>query len=187
MNGERWLAAPGFEGLYDVSDRGRIWSRLLWHGSQGRLLAPYLNKGYPTARLSRDGEIFNVLVHRLVMQAFVGPCPVGQEVRHGPAGKLDSSLPNLCYGTRAENIADRARDGGQIHRGAPGERNSHAKLNPHLAAVIRHRVAAGESQIAVARDLGLGKSTIGRTVRGECWADGLIQQPPEQPQLEAAG
>ncbi|KKL71721.1 hypothetical protein LCGC14_2092100 [marine sediment metagenome] len=41
-----------------------------------------------------------VYVHRLVAAAFIGPCPIGQQVCHGPAGELDNSVSNLYHGSR---------------------------------------------------------------------------------------
>ena len=52
-----------------------------------------------------------MLNHRLVMFAFVGPCPPGQEVRHLDGDKLNPSLDNLVYGTRSENMRDMVRHG----------------------------------------------------------------------------
>lgn len=52
---EQWLPVPGWEGLYEVSDLGRVRSlrrkggRNRWYG--GKVLVPYLNKGYPTVPL----------------------------------------------------------------------------------------------------------------------------------------
>lgn len=172
---EAWRPIPGYDGAYEVSDLGRVRSNRLWHGTSERVLARVFdNHGYLQVTLSRDSKTKTIKVHQLVMRAFVGPCPPGMEVRHGPNGKLDNRLTSLCYGTRTENIADRVRDGGQRYRGLPGEANGRAKLTIVLAAEVRRRVSAGESQAAVARSLGVGKSTIGRVVRGECWNDGLV-------------
>jgi hypothetical protein len=172
---ETWLPVPGYPD-YEVSDLGRVRSNRPFNGipQHHRILRPAISHGYPQVTL-HNGEPRRIWrVHRLVLLAFVGPCPPGQEVRHGPGGKMDARLVNLCYGTRAENIADRERDGGQRRVGPRGERNSHAKLNPAIAADIRRRVAAGESRVEVARSLGVGKSTIVRVVLGQCWADGLV-------------
>lgn len=49
-----------------------------------------------------------VPVHQLVMLAFTGPCPAGQEVRH-LNGQDDNRWVSLCYGTHAENERDKLR------------------------------------------------------------------------------
>lgn len=45
-----------------------------------------------------------VYVHRLVAQAFLGPCPDGHEVHHHNATKTDNQVGNLAYVTRKQNV-----------------------------------------------------------------------------------
>ena len=78
---------------------------------RGRTLKSPPNRAYHVHGLYKDGKARQRPVHSLVAEAFIGPCPPGQEVRHGPGGSLDNRLVNLSYGTRAENIADQYRDG----------------------------------------------------------------------------
>lgn len=184
---ERWLPVPGYEGLYEVSDLGRVRSLdreitdFLPEGRyrtrpgrrvrrlKGRMLKPYIGKGsswnYPVVGLLRDGVEKSRLVHHLVLEAFIGPRPEGQEARHGPAGKTDASLANLCWGTRAENIADRLRDGQDNN----GERGGRAKLTWEAIEDIRRRVAAGETQRSVARRYGVTFQNISIIVSGKTW------------------
>lgn len=55
-------------------------------------------------------------IHRLVLRAFVGPCPEGMEVLHADDDPMNNNLGNLRYGTRSENQYDRVRNG--IHHQA---------------------------------------------------------------------
>lgn len=81
LPGERWLPIPGYEGLYLVSDLGRVWSEPR-NTTRGGLMKlgrhPY---GYPQVELNRNGVHKRWGVHQLIMLAFVGPCPERQEVR----------------------------------------------------------------------------------------------------------
>ncbi len=117
---ERWAPVSGYEGLYEVSDQGRVRSvdRVVPHQYvgyltlRGRLLKQKPDpRGYSQAYLSAGGAVSTRRVHRLVAEAFHGPCPEGQEVRHGPGGMLDNRVENLSYGTRRENRGDMRRDG----------------------------------------------------------------------------
>lgn len=101
---ERWLPIPGWEDLYEVSSHGRV---------RKIALKPCFNKkGYPLVSLSRDGVSQKFLVHRLVMLAFVGPCPDGLMVRHLNGDPADARWPeNLLYGTAIENAADKKLHG----------------------------------------------------------------------------
>jgi hypothetical protein len=171
---ERWLPVPGYEGLYDVSDRGRVRSldRVVIRSDgrrrtiSARVLGYHVgNRGYPVVMLARDGGVVRRHVHILVLGAFAGPCPPGQEARHGPAGKLDASLANLCWGTRSANQMDRVRDGTSNR----GERQGRAKLTWPAVAEIRARVAAGEPKMHLAREFGVSPRNIRNIIAGDTW------------------
>lgn len=53
-------------------------------------------------------------VHRLILEAFIGPCPNKMETRHLNDTKTDNQLSNLCWGTRKQNLDDRKRNGIEI-------------------------------------------------------------------------
>ena len=75
------------------------------------LRAPLGIHGYPRVNLSRDGAPRQFLVHRLVLEAFVGPAAAGLETLHGNGVRSDCRLSNLRWGTSAENKADTVRHG----------------------------------------------------------------------------
>jgi hypothetical protein len=56
--------------------------------------------------LVKDGTSKTVPVHQLVAEAFLGPCPKGKVVCHGPGGPEDNSASNLFYGDPSENHPD---------------------------------------------------------------------------------
>ena len=118
---ERWKWVVGYEGLYEVSDLGRVRSvdRVVKHyrGGPKKLAGKILRFG-PSGRaghlmvsLCKEGVQRKGHIHRLVAVAWIGPCPEGCEVRHGPNGVADNSVSNLSYGTRSENHLDKRRDG----------------------------------------------------------------------------
>ena len=112
-----WKDIAGYEGLYQVSDGGQVRSldRVSCYGRRlkGRTLraTPNDKSGHLAVGLWSQGKQRTLYVHRLVAAAFIGPCPDGQEVRHGANGIGDNSVGNLCYGTRSENLLDCRRDG----------------------------------------------------------------------------
>lgn len=117
---EQWKDIPGYVGAYQVSDAGRIRSLTRYVADailgqkkiQGRVLKPAASaSGHFTVALHNDGNQKTFYVHRLVAEAFFGPCPEGLEVCHGPRGLSDNSSLNLRYGTRSENSLDKRRDG----------------------------------------------------------------------------
>jgi hypothetical protein len=100
---------PGFPD-YEIADGGYVLSYKKQGG--GRRIFPVRvggginDKGYPAVHLTGpDGEHTRTC-HVLLMAAFVGPPPEGQEVRHLNGDPADCRLDNLAYGTRSENILD---------------------------------------------------------------------------------
>ena len=92
----------GYEGLYEASDFGRIKS--LKHGKE-KILTPSIASGdYLKVKLYKKGEQKQILVHRLVIEAFYGLIPKGLEVNHRNEKKEDNRLENLELLTRRENL-----------------------------------------------------------------------------------
>lgn len=111
---ERWLPIPGWEGLYEVSDLGRVRSlkRPGVKGHSARIMkGSKAGAGYRKVILWHNGRTEHIYVHRLVLTAFVGPCPEGMEACHGNAVRDDNRLENLRWDTGSENIRDIVRAG----------------------------------------------------------------------------
>lgn len=176
---ETWLPIVNWEGLYEVSDIGRVQSlpRVVYDRRgralrlQGRLLKPWPNdSGHLRVKLYRGGyggpwQIY--FVHHLVLEAFDRPCPPGMECRHGPGGPADNRWPeNICWGTREDNQGpDRVRDGTSNR----GERSGMAKLTEVIVSECRRRNAGGETAAALAAEFGISDGTMSRALRGETW------------------
>lgn len=164
MTAERWRAIPGWAG-YRVSDLGRVKTvtRKLRDGRTAGGIVLKLEigtAGYPMANLHRNGRRRRQYVHRLVMRAFVGPCPPGMEVRHLNGDRLDCRLVNLEYGTHPENIRDQEAHG-----------TSGRGLTAELAREIRERYAADpqETYISMSAAYGVSTTTIRQVLRGITW------------------
>jgi HNH endonuclease/NUMOD4 motif len=116
---EEWRPVVGYEDSYEVSDLGRVRSITRpTHNGIGRpilggLLAHALvsKRKYPSVTLYRDGAGKAHRVHRLVLDAFVGPCPEGMESLHANDIASDNRLSNLRWGTRSDNAADTVSNG----------------------------------------------------------------------------
>lgn len=104
---QSWKPAPGCVGL-EVSDHGML------RNEKGKVWPGYRDpKGYYriNAAVPGDGHRRGHLVHRLVLEAFVGPCPDGMETRHLNGDPGDNRLSNIVWGTSAENSQDVLRHG----------------------------------------------------------------------------
>ena len=123
---------PWSGGRYAVSSRGRV-------RSGEKILRPGVGTtGYRATRLvGPDGRRRLYKVHRLVLEAFVGPCPEGQEARHLDGDRLNNALENLAWGTRSENAQDRTVHGTNpmtVRKKCPqGHRLVDPNLDRHMA------------------------------------------------------
>ena len=104
---EVWNPVVGYEGLYEVSNLGRV------RGLQrGKILKQKKDKhGYVVVILSKKGKKKDKRVHRLILEAFVGPLPDGMVTRHLDGDPLNNNISNLQYGSSSENNLDTVRHG----------------------------------------------------------------------------
>lgn len=162
---EIWKPVVGYEGHYEVSDLGQVRSldRLDARGWRisGRILRPATDsKGYLQIGLWLDGQK-SFKVQRLVLAAFVGPCPDGREAAHGNGVRIDNRLVNLRWATQEENEADK-----WIHGTMP--------TNSALCAGDIDRIfdlhANRCTKVAIANRFGVTDTCIRNILNGKRWA-----------------
>ena len=100
---ETWKDVAGYEGLYQVSDRGNVRSRRR-HGSRGGILKPGTNgKGYLWVMLSLNGKTNVLYVHRLVAEAFIPNPSNFPVINHKDENPANNSVDNLEWCTQKYN------------------------------------------------------------------------------------
>ena len=108
---EEWKDIAGYDGVYQVSNCGRIRSFKKWHNSNMRILKPAIaKKGYLMVSLSFKGKVKHCNIHRLVAEAFLDNPNHYDQINHINENKTDNNVDNLewcsssynmTYGTRA--------------------------------------------------------------------------------------
>ena len=100
---EIWKDVVGYEGIYQVSNLGRVKSLNYNHTGKEKVRKLDLGrKGYYLVVLCKGGKRKAHIVHRLVMLAFIGESDL--QVNHKNGIKTDNRLENLEYCTASENI-----------------------------------------------------------------------------------
>ena len=159
---EVWKPIKNYEGLYEVSDIGRVRSLTrvdrIGRVRKGQLLKPHSDgRGYLFVGLNKDGKCKQFHIHRLVAMAFLGEAQEGYTVNHIDENKRNNNADNLECLTRLENY----RYGTAIKR--MGEK--HRK--PIVATIIdggQHEYY--ESLNAAAEALDGDRSNIGHALHG---------------------
>jgi hypothetical protein len=141
---ENWRPVVGYEGRYEVSDQGRVKSlaRLVIK-SDGRhqprteriLKQARTRGGHMAVCLSNNGQRVR-LVHHLVLEAFVGPRPLGMECCHSNDTGHDNRLENLRWDTRHNNLLDQVRNG-RHHSARKTHCKSGHKFSPENTRIRR--------------------------------------------------
>ena len=176
--GEAWRPIPGWEGLYEVSDHGRVksLSRIVAHSRGGlrrireRILAlQMVDNKYSEVSLYREGSKINRRVHILVLETFVGPCPPWAEACHADDDKRNNHLSNLRWDTHGRNMGDMSLNG----TASRGEVHTFSKLTEEDVRSIRaeyQRCSHSRSNaIELAARYGVARNTILDVVRGTWW------------------
>jgi hypothetical protein len=174
---EEFRPVPGFP-KYEVSNLGRV--RSLARKSPSYLKPLPVGGGYLTVILTGQQRRY---IHRLVLEAFVGPCPPEMEARHVERNdKTDNRLDNLTWGTKLENAADRKGHGTHLF----GEAANPAKLSDEAVLEMRRLRGQGASREELAVRFGVNVTNVSRAVLGVHYSH-LELSDEERARLKQAG
>lgn len=161
---EEWRAVVGYEGYYEVSNWGRI------RRIKPKILRPARGGGgYPYVALYREGVATSRRIHRMVVEAFIGPIPDTLHVNHRNGAKDDNRAENLEIVTRSQNMIHRYHVLGQRGTRNLGEANGASKLTEADVTAIRERWASGERQVDLGREFGIHRKYIAEIVHRRAW------------------
>lgn len=161
---EEWRSVIGFEGVYEVSNLGRVKRVLRTSGTRHDFMTPTPDStGRLFVNLRYHKQRKNAQVHRLVLTAFMGPCPSGLVACHNDGNPSNNNLNNLRWDTQSSNMADRWR-----HGTVPCGAKSHlAKLSEAQARYVLARRDLSTKNLAQIFDV--DQATIRRIRRGATW------------------
>jgi hypothetical protein len=144
-----------------AADINRFWRKVDLTGECWCWSAGTDPDGYGRFRV--DGE--NQKAHRVSWVIAFGVIPDGKCALHRCDNPPCVRPSHLFLGTRKENNDDRFAK----KREAKGNQLPQAKLTPEKVADIRRRIAGGERQVDIARDMQVSKVTICDINKGRYW------------------
>jgi hypothetical protein len=163
---------------YGFTPDSRFWSCLTpgkrsgrnrgqWHQLRGIKNRQGYLKG---SVIDRSGRRHNIFLHRMILEAFVGPCPEGMECLHLDNNKTNNAISNLRWGSHQQNMDDASRDGVLHNRNHySGTGHPFAKLKEEDIPTIMHLSRIGWSDSMIASRYGISREGIRRVRNGKGW------------------
>lgn len=168
---EEWRDICGYEGLYQVSNLGRVKSlarsvsmasdsksiRPYAYGRKERILRPGNCRGYRNVRLKKDGRGRTVYVHRLVAESFIDNPNGYLEINHKDRDPANNNADNLEWCPRLYN----AHYDGAVER-------QHAKIRKCVRqfSLNGRQIAEYQSVCEASKETGISAGSISRAARG---------------------
>lgn len=175
MTGEIWKSIVGYEGLYEVSNLGKVRrlarTAITTQGAKHlalKILAPFVScKGYYVATFIKNGRTAKYSVHRLVAEAYIENPDCKPEVNHLDLDKQNNKFSNLEWATRQENAAHATQLG---RNSAASNPTKQRKLNPETVAEIKTLLNQNMLSFAdIALMFNVSRVTIAKIKQGTTW------------------
>lgn len=169
---EIWRDVIGFEGIYQVSNYGKIRS-LDRVDARGRkryakeIALSFSGDGYGRVGLHKNKKRYKFLVHRLVAQCFLESIEGKDEVNHIDGIKSNNHVTNLEWCNRHDNI--RHSFDNNLVRRERGENLYNAKLSAEKVIEARKMYAQGVPLSHIAKIYEVNEKTITLAIKKKSW------------------
>lgn len=160
--------APGYRisnmGFVESSrlTRGRSWMRMKVHNKNK---VPSIRKQYLACTIIYKGKRKTFNIHRLVLEAFRGPCPPGMEGCHNNGDTFDNRLENLRWDTRKNNHADKKKHGTHLE----GSSIFGSRLNETIVEEIISMLDAGRTGREIRERFDVSPKLLNKIARKTHW------------------
>lgn len=171
-----WRDIAGYEGLYQISDTGRVLSlqRTIYRCDgvphrvrQREMKISRQKNGYMNVRLSYQGNETNKCIHRLVATAFIENPNGLPQVNHVDCDKTNNHVGNLEWCTERHNIHHAHQNG--LMNPCRGENHWQSKLKEEDVIEIVRLRGVGYTIKQIGDMFGCGDSIITKILHGKAW------------------
>ena len=172
---EEWRPAVGWEGLYEVSNQGRVKSLAKsWISANGSVRtkeetpkAVRKNKGYLITTLHKQAKATTVSVHRLVADAFIPKIKGKSIVNHIDSNRSNNNVCNLEWVTTKENVTHALLKGNMKMNGS---KNKSSVLVESQVREMRKKWKSGNyTYVSMAAEYGVGRQTVHNIINYANW------------------
>lgn len=170
---EIWKDIVGYEGYYQVSNKGRVKS--LGRKGSGCCLFDRIKKitkskdktHYDSFGLCINGKSKSFMIHRVIAIHFIPNPESKKEVNHIDGNKSNNSISNLEWVTPSENIYHGLKLG--IMNTANGLTKPNVRFSRQDVVEIKKRIIKGDLGVNIAKDYGVNKVLIYNIKSGRTW------------------
>ena len=156
---EQWLDISGYEGLYQISNFGRVKS---FYFKNPRILKPHKVKGYSNVELYKNKKKKQFYIHRLVMENF---CPIENmnvlDVNHKDEDKSNNHISNLGWMTYKDNL----NYGSRAEKARMKMQGKNSSLSKKVRCIEKDVIY--EALREAERQLGIPATNISRACKGK--------------------
>lgn len=161
MENEIWKDVPSYEGLYQVSNYGRVKSlsrKAYNHFTKERIMTQVTTKkGYKQVRLHNGKKSQGFRVHRLVANTFISNSDNKPQVNHIDGNKQNNCVDNLEWVTPKQNMRHAVDNG--LLRDVSGNHNPNCKtINQY--DLNGNFIKQWKSMYEIHKELGINRHSI---------------------------
>ena len=165
LEGEIWKDIEGYEGIYLVSNKGRVKRIMHRKNPTNTIINTSLNAtGYHKIALTLNGKGFCKILSRLVAQAFI-PNPENKPQVNHLKGKDDNRAESLEWSTSKENINHAWETG--LSTAKKGDKHNMAKLTEK--EVLEIRAIKGMTKKDIGKLYNIGEAAVGKIIYRQRW------------------
>lgn len=173
---EEWKNIKNFEGLYQVSNFGRVKSLKrdvnykdgrIRHQKEKTSTGFIRNTGYLYVNLNKNSKVIKKNIHRLVAQAFI-PNPENKpQVNHKDGNKTNNHVDNLEWNTAKENFNHALNTG--LIKPLKGKKHNNSKITEKDVLKIRELSKTGLKHQEIGNQFGISRSVVCRICNYKSW------------------